>query len=39
LEDIRRLIPLEKEGVEGVVVGSALYSGAFTFRDAARIVA
>ncbi|MEX0806860.1 MAG: 1-(5-phosphoribosyl)-5-[(5-phosphoribosylamino)methylideneamino]imidazole-4-carboxamide isomerase [Candidatus Binatia bacterium] len=39
LEDIRRLIPLEKEGVEGVVVGSALYSGAFTFRNAARIVA
>ncbi|MPZ78519.1 MAG: 1-(5-phosphoribosyl)-5-[(5-phosphoribosylamino)methylideneamino]imidazole-4-carboxamide isomerase [Deltaproteobacteria bacterium] len=39
LEDIRRLIPLEKEGVEGVVVGRALYSGAFTFRDAARIVA
>ena len=39
LEDIRRLIPLEKDGVEGVVVGSALYSGAFTFRDALRIVA
>jgi phosphoribosylformimino-5-aminoimidazole carboxamide ribotide isomerase len=34
LEDIRRLIPLEKEGVEGVIVGRALYSGAFTLREA-----
>jgi phosphoribosylformimino-5-aminoimidazole carboxamide ribotide isomerase len=33
LEDIRKLLPLEKEGVEGVVVGKALYSGAFKFRD------
>ena len=36
LDDIRRLIPLEKEGVEGVIVGKALYSGAFTFTDALR---
>ena len=34
LEDIRRLMPLEKEGVEGVIVGRALYAGAFTLRDA-----
>jgi phosphoribosylformimino-5-aminoimidazole carboxamide ribotide isomerase len=34
LEDIRRLLPLEKEGVEGVIVGRALYAGAFLFRDA-----
>jgi phosphoribosylformimino-5-aminoimidazole carboxamide ribotide isomerase len=34
LDDIRRLIPLEKEGVEGVIVGRALYSGAFTLREA-----
>lgn len=34
LEDIRRLIPLEKEGIEGVIVGRALYSGAFALREA-----
>ena len=34
LDDIRRLLPLEKEGVEGVIVGRALYAGAFTLRDA-----
>jgi phosphoribosylformimino-5-aminoimidazole carboxamide ribotide isomerase len=39
LEDIRKLSPLEKEGVEGVIVGQALYSGAFTLKDAASIVA
>jgi phosphoribosylformimino-5-aminoimidazole carboxamide ribotide isomerase len=34
LDDIRRLVPLEKEGVEGVIVGKALYAGAFTFKEA-----
>jgi phosphoribosylformimino-5-aminoimidazole carboxamide ribotide isomerase len=34
LGDIRRLIPLEKEGVEGVIVGKALYSGAIRLKDA-----
>ncbi len=34
LNDIRRLMPLEKDGVEGVIVGRALYAGAFSFRDA-----
>ena len=34
LSDIRRLIPLEREGVEGVIVGKALYSGAFTLKEA-----
>lgn len=34
LDDIRKLIPLEKEGVEGVIVGKALYAGAFKLRDA-----
>lgn len=37
LEDIRRLIPLEKEGVEGVIVGRALYSRAFTLREASAL--
>lgn len=37
LDDIRRLIPLEKEGVEGVIVGRALYVGAFKLKDAVMI--
>jgi phosphoribosylformimino-5-aminoimidazole carboxamide ribotide isomerase len=37
LDDIRRLIPLEKEGVEGVIVGKALYARAFTLKDATRL--
>ena len=39
LDDIRGLWPLEKEGVEGVIVGKALYSGSFTFREARRVAA
>jgi phosphoribosylformimino-5-aminoimidazole carboxamide ribotide isomerase len=39
LDDIRLLIPLEKEGVEGVIVGKALYSGAFTLEQAFRAAA
>ena len=39
LDDIHRLIPLEIEGVEGVIVGKALYSGAFSFKDAASLAA
>ena len=34
LDDIRKLLPLEKAGVEGVIVGKALYTVAFSFRDA-----
>jgi phosphoribosylformimino-5-aminoimidazole carboxamide ribotide isomerase len=34
LEDIRRLKNLEEEGVEGVIVGRALYAGAFTLAEA-----
>jgi phosphoribosylformimino-5-aminoimidazole carboxamide ribotide isomerase len=34
LDDIRKLAPLEKEGVEGVIVGRALYAGAFRLSEA-----
>jgi phosphoribosylformimino-5-aminoimidazole carboxamide ribotide isomerase len=34
LDDIEKLRSLEKDGVEGVIVGRALYAGAFTLRDA-----
>ncbi|HEY6365902.1 MAG TPA: 1-(5-phosphoribosyl)-5-[(5-phosphoribosylamino)methylideneamino]imidazole-4-carboxamide isomerase [Candidatus Binatia bacterium] len=37
LDDIRNLLPLEKEGVEGVIVGRALYSGALILSDARSI--
>ena len=37
LDDIRKLLPLEKVGVEGVIVGRALYAGAFTFDQARNI--
>ena len=33
LDDIRRLLPLEKDGIKGVIIGKALYSGAFTLRE------
>jgi phosphoribosylformimino-5-aminoimidazole carboxamide ribotide isomerase len=34
LDDIRLLKGLEKDGVEGVIVGRALYTGAFTLKEA-----
>jgi phosphoribosylformimino-5-aminoimidazole carboxamide ribotide isomerase len=34
LDDIRRVLGLEKEGIQGIIVGRALYSGAFTLREA-----
>jgi phosphoribosylformimino-5-aminoimidazole carboxamide ribotide isomerase len=37
LADIAALLPLEKEGVEGVIVGRALYAGAFRLKEATRL--
>jgi phosphoribosylformimino-5-aminoimidazole carboxamide ribotide isomerase len=37
LDDIRSLLPLEKDGVEGIIVGRALYSGALTLSDATSV--
>lgn len=34
LDDIRRLKPLENEGVDGVIVGRALYAGTVTLAEA-----
>lgn len=39
LDDIRRLKELQSDGVEAVIIGRALYSGAFTLREAASVVA
>lgn len=38
LDDIRTLLPLEKEGVEGVIVGKALYAGAISLQAATRLI-
>lgn len=37
LNDIRRLQDLEKDGVEGVIIGRALYSEAFSLREAIAV--
>jgi phosphoribosylformimino-5-aminoimidazole carboxamide ribotide isomerase len=37
LDDIRKLLPLERNGVEAVIVGRALYAGAFTIVDALAV--
>ena len=39
LDDVRKLVPLKREGVEGVIVGRALYAGAFTLQEALRVAA
>ena len=39
LDDLRALATLEPVGVEGVIAGKALYAGAFTVREALRVLA
>ena len=39
LDDIRQMLALEKDGVEGVIIGRALYAGSFTFPEAQAIAA
>jgi phosphoribosyl isomerase A len=39
LADLRALATLEPVGVEGVIVGKALYAGAFTVAEALDAVA
>ncbi len=34
LDDIRKLIPLEKDGVVGIITGRALYSGSLNLKEA-----
>ena len=34
VDDIRQLKPLEADGIEGAILGRALYAGALTLRDA-----
>ena len=37
LDDLRRLKDIERDGVEGVLIGRALYTGAFTLSEATSI--
>jgi phosphoribosylanthranilate isomerase len=38
LEDLRQIAALEPSGVEGVIVGKALYAGAFTVSEALTVL-
>jgi len=38
IEDIRALLPLEEVGVEGVIIGRALYSGSINLKEALAVV-
>lgn len=37
LDDIRRLLPLQRDGIVGVITGQALYTGALDLRAAIRL--
>jgi phosphoribosylformimino-5-aminoimidazole carboxamide ribotide isomerase len=37
LDDLRRLKEIERDGVEGILIGRALYTGAFTLREATSV--
>lgn len=39
LEDLRQIASLTDQGVEGAIVGKALYAGAFTLEDALALMA
>jgi phosphoribosylformimino-5-aminoimidazole carboxamide ribotide isomerase len=34
IDDIEKLLPLGRDGVEGVIIGRALYAGAITLKEA-----
>jgi phosphoribosylformimino-5-aminoimidazole carboxamide ribotide isomerase len=38
LDDVRRLMEIEEDGVAGAVVGRALYEGSFTLAEAMKII-
>ncbi|WP_022853459.1 1-(5-phosphoribosyl)-5-[(5-phosphoribosylamino)methylideneamino]imidazole-4-carboxamide isomerase [Thermodesulfatator atlanticus] len=37
IEDIKKLLPLEEKGLEGVITGRAIYTGALDLREAIKI--
>lgn len=38
LDDLRKILPLEKDGIEAIIVGRALYVGAISLKDAIHAV-
>lgn len=38
LEDIRALLPYEKDGIEGVIVGKSIYTGSLDLQEAVALV-
>ena len=39
IEDIKALLPYEKDGIEGVIVGKAIYTGTLHLSEAIRVAA
>jgi phosphoribosylformimino-5-aminoimidazole carboxamide ribotide isomerase len=37
MEDLVELKPVADQGIEGVIIGKALYTGAITLKDALRV--
>ena len=38
LEDIKALLPYEKDGIEGVIVGKSIYTGSLKLQEAIALV-
>ena len=38
LEDIKALLPYEKDGIEGVIVGKSIYTGSLKLQEAMALV-
>jgi phosphoribosylformimino-5-aminoimidazole carboxamide ribotide isomerase len=38
MQDLETIIPLEKDGVTGIIIGRALYEGSINLREAVRLV-
>ena len=38
LEDIKALLPYEKDGIEGVIVGKSIYTGSLNLQEAIALV-
>ena len=38
LDDIKALLPYEKDGIEGVIVGKSIYTGSLDLQEAVALV-
>ena len=38
LDDIKALLPYEKDGIEGVIVGKSIYTGSLDLQEAIALV-